>query len=270
MGHADLVETVNHEWYMVMLAVRPKSGYTTMGRETFLAKVTWENGWPVVNPGHGMLTDTVEIDLPNWDIYDAAKKVKKVYNFTQMKELGYEFLMLRNPDENMYTLNPKQGLELLCGTETLKEKASSSYVCVRQQHHHFSSSVTLETQNLSDGKKAGIAYVQSNDYHLRVEADKETVELILCQAGKDEILGKLNVSGESELEIQMIIDDLEAQIEVFNSKKEKLLASGKIDIRALSTEVAGGFVGCTVGMYAVSNQQTEERACFKAFTYIEG
>lgn len=31
-----------------MLAVRPLEGYTTMGRETFLAKVIWENGWPVV------------------------------------------------------------------------------------------------------------------------------------------------------------------------------------------------------------------------------
>ena len=269
VGHADLVQTVNNEWYMVMLAVRPKSGYTTMGRETFLAKVTWENGWPVVNVGHGMLTDTVEIDLPNWDIYDATKKIEKVYDFTQMNELGHEFLMLRNPKDNMYVLSQKEGLELLCGTETLKEKASPSYVCVRQQHHHFSSSVTLETQNLSDGKKAGIAYMQSNDYHLRVEVDKEVAELILCQDGKDEVLGKISVDGESALEIQMMIDGLEAQIEIMNGKKEKLLTSGRIDIRALSTEVAGGFVGCTVGMYAVSDKQTDDRACFKAFTYRE-
>ena len=27
-------------------------GYTTMGRETFLAEVTWEDDWPVVNPGN--------------------------------------------------------------------------------------------------------------------------------------------------------------------------------------------------------------------------
>ena len=43
MGHADLVKTINDEWYMVMLAVRPLEGYTTMGRETFLARVEWEN-----------------------------------------------------------------------------------------------------------------------------------------------------------------------------------------------------------------------------------
>ncbi len=66
VGHADIIETPKGEWYMVMLAVRPLEGYTTMGRETFLAKVTWENDWPVVNPGVGMLTDEVEIDLEEW------------------------------------------------------------------------------------------------------------------------------------------------------------------------------------------------------------
>ncbi len=46
VGHGDLFETPAGEWYMTMLAVRPLEGYTTMGRETFLAKVTWENNWP--------------------------------------------------------------------------------------------------------------------------------------------------------------------------------------------------------------------------------
>ena len=54
-----------------MLAVRPLEGYTTMGRETFLARVEWENDWPVVNPGVGRLTDTVEINLPKWTAYTA-------------------------------------------------------------------------------------------------------------------------------------------------------------------------------------------------------
>lgn len=39
VGHGDMIETPEGSWYMVMLAVRPKEGYTTMGRETFLAKV---------------------------------------------------------------------------------------------------------------------------------------------------------------------------------------------------------------------------------------
>ena len=62
VGHGDLIKTPNNEWFMTMLAVRPLNRYTTMGRETFLAKFIWEDEWPVVNPGVGMLTEKVEID----------------------------------------------------------------------------------------------------------------------------------------------------------------------------------------------------------------
>ena len=55
VGHADLVDDGNGNWYMVVLACRPNQGYTLLGRETFLAKVTWEDGWPVVNAGVGHL-----------------------------------------------------------------------------------------------------------------------------------------------------------------------------------------------------------------------
>ncbi len=66
VGHADLLQTPAGEWYMTMLAVRPTEGYTTLGRETFLARVTWENDWPVVNVGVGKLTEMVEVHLPKW------------------------------------------------------------------------------------------------------------------------------------------------------------------------------------------------------------
>ena len=42
-----------------------------------------------------------------------------------------------------------------------------------------------------------------------------------------------------------------------------------IDIRALSTEVAGGFVGCTLGLYASDSEEREVpvKALFKSFGY---
>ena len=67
VGHADLVDTPEGDWYMVMLASRPCEGYSGLGRETFLAKVTWENGWPVVNEGEGRLTDILDVDLSEED-----------------------------------------------------------------------------------------------------------------------------------------------------------------------------------------------------------
>ena len=42
-----------------------------------------------------------------------------------------------------------------------------------------------------------------------------------------------------------------------------------LDISALSTEVAGGFVGCTVGIFATDGEDREEPvyANFKSFSY---
>ena len=55
-GHADIVQLQDGSWYMVMLASRPYGGYhKNMGRETFIAPMIWENGWPVVCPGTGKL-----------------------------------------------------------------------------------------------------------------------------------------------------------------------------------------------------------------------
>lgn len=38
--------------------------HSSMGRETFLARVIWENGWPVIAPGVGHLEDEFTIDMP--------------------------------------------------------------------------------------------------------------------------------------------------------------------------------------------------------------
>ncbi len=288
VGHADMIETPNGEWYMVMLAVRPLECHTTMGRETFLAKVVWENDWPVVNPGVGILTDEVEINLPEWnpeedDTYDTTANCvpgsSRTYEFGGMSRLGDEFLFLRNPGENLYALD-KEGLKLGFRKITLKEEDSPAYIAVRQQHHRFVSAVSLNTANLTEGRRAGIALVQSNEYHLRVEVCREEKEqlradVILCKAGEDSVVSRavIPVAGET-VGLILTVDGLKASVELeFETKnsdgREKALICSDLDIRALSTEVAGGFVGCTVGMYAVADEDNHgEAACFGSFSYL--
>ena len=56
VGHGDLIELKDGSWYIVTLASRIYGGYhKNMGRETFVAPVEWENGWPVVSPGSGRI-----------------------------------------------------------------------------------------------------------------------------------------------------------------------------------------------------------------------
>lgn len=277
VGHGDMVETVAGEWFMVMLAVRPMEGYTTMGRETFLAKVIWENGWPVVNPGVGILTEQVEIKLPEW-IPDQKGTTSfpgtdKDYDFTRMECLGEEFLQLRNPKENSYQLANGVGLLLSFGESDLKELTSPSYVAIRQQHHFFDAEVTLNISNLTDGRCAGLAMVQSNEYYMLVKVQEQKAILLLCENKEDKIQGELEIEGE-EVILQFQVRGLAVSVNVIS--KESVAATsqklGEVDVRKLSTEIAGGFVGCTLGMYAMKDESKisengNEYACFQRFIY---
>ena len=260
VGHADLVKTINDEWYMVMLAVRPLEGYTIMGRETFLARVEWENDWPVVNPGVGRLTDTVEINLPKWTAYTAESNE---YVFSTMGQLPPEFMVLRNADKSHYSLEKGKGLLMLFDTHTLKEQASPSYLALRQKHHHFIAKALLDVSNLSEDKRAGIAYVQNNLYNLRVEVNGKMAEVILCEKGTDRRVISMPLQGSNPLEVSLEVDGLSAAVIIEGQK------SPEVDIRTLSTEAAGGFTGCTVGLYAVADTENTDCACFKRFSYSE-
>lgn len=292
VGHADLFETPAGEWYMVMLAVRPLEGYTTMGRETFLAKVVWEKDWPVVNPGVGMLTQEVEIGLPEWNplreetsftFQNPGKSCvpgsSRHYDFTRMEALGNEFLFLRNPDADMYRLEAGRGLYLKCQSAALTDKASPSYVAVRQQHHSFCAKAGVRTEgmnrNAGGGWKAGLALLQNDEYHLRLELSAGQAAAILCEKGIEHVIGIKAVTDRQPVLI-LKVDGLRAALAVQEGEEIFVLVRD-VGIQGLSTEVAGGFVGCTVGMYAMAENAgakahptQENRAgevCFCSFSY---
>ena len=52
-GHADLIEAPDGSWWMMLLGTRPRGTsprFHVLGRETFLAPVTWVDGWSTVGP----------------------------------------------------------------------------------------------------------------------------------------------------------------------------------------------------------------------------
>ena len=59
-GHADFFNGPDGSWWVVFLALRPQSnGHSQLGRETFLAAVDWDDGWPMVNGGK-----SIDLNVP--------------------------------------------------------------------------------------------------------------------------------------------------------------------------------------------------------------
>jgi len=245
VGHADLVETPNHDWYLVTLAVRPLEGYTTLGRETFIAKVEWEDGWPVVNPGIGRLTDSLEINLQETPLPER----EFIYDFTKMKELGTEFLTLRNHDEPFYEID-NTGLTIKLSSNDITKEEQVSYIAIRQLHHTFTVETDIKVSSLDRDVNAGLVLFQNNLYHLKIECRNQDIVSLICQKGKNQVISMFSYRDyvkDGKLNLKIKVDGLKAELEAGGR------SLGTADIRELSTEVADGFVGCTTGIYGFGN-----------------
>ncbi len=269
VGHGDLVQAVNGDWYMVMLAVRPTNGFTTMGRETFLARVMFEDGWPVVNPGLGILSDELSIRLDEYKPVEPATSLpntSKKYNFAKMEKLGPEFMSLRAPLGDAVKFD-SEGLLLKCGQDNLSELSYPSYLCIRQDAKHFEVRVSLYTDNLMMGTRAGICLMQNNMFHVRFEVSENRGRVVLVKNGEPDLIAQDTIE-ESPATLVMKVAGTKLSLYSLNEKGMKPFVR-HLDISSLSTEVAGGFVGCTVGIFATDGEDREEPvyAKFKSFAY---
>ncbi len=271
VGHADLVDDGHGNWYMVLLACRPEEGYTLMGRETFLAKVTWEDGWPVVNAGVGRLEECVA--LPGTGTEAGQEPVCRTYSFDG-DTLPPELLTLRNHRERVLSLDAaERGVRLFMRPNTLRDSGEAAYLALRQQHRRCEMEATLRPRFSQETDCAGVALVQNERNHLRAECygDGDGVQLrvISCADGADALLARVEVPAPEEICLLLRVEGLRACVLLKSGEGWRPVASG-IDLRPLSTERSGGFVGCTMGLYASGNgADAGGYADFSGLTYRE-
>lgn len=90
VGHGDLVDTKDGQWFMVVLGRRNNPyHYQSIGRETFIVPVVWENGWPVVNPGKGIVESSFDMTgEENDDLGNVIKRDVFFDDFNEKKLFG--------------------------------------------------------------------------------------------------------------------------------------------------------------------------------------
>lgn len=261
VGHADLVETQKGEWYMVTLASRPYGGYyRNLGRETFLVPVAWEDGWPVVNPGIGHVEDTVIApDLPPYEV----KPISELEDFDN-DSIPYHFMYLRNPNFNKYSLSERKGyLRLMAAPETIMELSSPTFVCIRQTGISFDYEACMQFMPMKDEDEAGIVILQSNEYNYRMVCTLRegfrVIMLIKCQNGQEEVISQIRVEdinrNQAPIRLRLTADKQELKFAFSYDGHSYHIVKASVDARILSTDIAGGFVGNTIGIYCSSNGQ---------------
>jgi alpha-N-arabinofuranosidase len=259
-GHADIVSTPNDDHYGVFLAVRPYEGnkYNT-GREVFILPVDWSGEFPVFVGGHDPIQPTLPLPagvenktgkdgfLPNgnWtytDEFDAG-------------ELSQRWLMLRTPDSTFYAF---QDGELVLDKKAVstKERKNPSLVGFRQQHITFSAQTDLQFVPENETDLAGMVCFQDDQYNyifgLTLVNGERSLVLEKTFRGTSEIVASQPFNKDRvTLKIEGDKANYSFAYSTDGGKKFTYLAQNQ-DGSILSTDVAGGFIGNIICLYATS------------------
>jgi xylan 1,4-beta-xylosidase len=270
-GHADLVETEQGDWWAVFLGSRPyrpyEEGYMNTGRETFLAPVKWENGWPVINPGKEEVQYHYPIPLP----------LKKAYtersysgNFTwrdgfNKETLCRDWTFLRTPREKWYDLKKKPGsLSMQLRPESCSGNSNPSFLGHRQQHLCGSASTKIGFIPNAENEKAGLLVFQ-NEQHFyflckSLEGNEPVIQLYNSSDNKStndqiELITSQRIGNENNGKELLLKIEAQGSMYSFSYAYEPqkwILLKDSVDAMFLSTRIAGGFVGCMYALYATS------------------
>ena len=266
VGHADLVQTPNGDWWSVMLACRPIDGQYYLGRETFLTPVTFEGTTPIFNPGKGQVL--LQDKRPNLPWTPFEKRTKDDFDGDK---LGFEWNFIRTPLEKWYAIKDGK-LQLNLRPEKITEKNNPSFVGRRLEYLQSSASTKINFKTIKDNEVAGLVALQNENYQYQLLKTKDSIVLlkVFNEDKKKQSIQKVASVPYAldEVFLKMENDNMKLRF-YFGAKESKYIQIGQDqDANVLSTGFAGGFIGAYVGMYASSNgQKTNNTAVFDWFQY---
>jgi xylan 1,4-beta-xylosidase len=248
-GHADLVRAPDGSWWMVLLGVRPRGGtpgWHVLGRETFLAPVSWAAGWPVV----GELSPVMA--APPWPLQpDPVVPQRDDFDLGGLRPC---WVSLRDRPASHCTTKERAGWLTLLARGDSPDEPDVVFVGRRQQHLSCRASTLIDPA----AGRGGLAVRLDERHHYEIEAASGEVAVLARIGPLRTVVASRSVpAGPVVLGIQATAtptpgagpDTIALGVEEPDGTFTVL---GTLDGRYLSTEVAGGFTGRLIGMYAAA------------------
>ena len=251
-GHADLLRTPEGEWWGVFLGCRPvKGGFENLGRETFLLPVRWsEDGFPYFLEGEE--TVPLIVRRPGAQVEENPTFGNFVVedSFAGDK-LDQAWMTLRGPADGLYAL--KGGaLELTCSPMRATRFETPALILRRLQHHAFTASTRMRF--VPEGSEAaGLLLYKDERHQYFLKVCLMDGEPSICLERSGETLSCKGLPKTfSTVDLAIASDDgLTFRFGYAVDGREMRTLVAGVDASYLSTAVAGGFTGTTVGPYAV-------------------
>ncbi|KAH6658774.1 glycosyl hydrolase [Plectosphaerella plurivora] len=172
IGHGELVEDASGQWWAVVLGVRKADGSHPLGRETFLAPVTWpEGGWPVISqPKASWEGPAVNPGSVPHDGIMFEERVSRVPD-----SIGW--LYIRDPEPQCYTLPDQNGRRITLRpslADMSRPTGTCTFVGKRQRTLEVVVETTLQLATVRSGEApivTGLAVYKHHLHHLSLRYD---------------------------------------------------------------------------------------------------
>ena len=285
LGHGDIVQAHDGTWWIVFLGHRlTEAYYHHMGRETGIAPLEWIDGWPVVNKnkapglhidiqtsaGEGKTETSPDMCCKNGgvDIYGNSS----VRTLFDGKPLGWEWNFFRKFFDG-YSMDERPGWLTLYGNKfTLDDKDTPAFIGRRIDNFEFRAEILMDYVPDKFGE-AGIAIAHTpfvhyefvltrKDHVCRTLLRKRVFDMVTETWGAEvpETPVKLQIIGDR---YTLIFNDSEIARD-----NDDYTCAGTGTVKLLSSEVAGGCIGCYVGIYASTRgEDAVEKAHYRWFEY---
>lgn len=265
-GHADLVKGPNDQYYGVFLAVRPnKENRVNTGRETFILPVDWSGEFPVFE--NGLIPLEPKLKMPK-GVENKTGQLGFIPNgnftFTDdftSKKLNFKWIGLRGPRE-AFISTTKKGLEIHPFATNIKALKPTSTLFLRQQHNNFSLTTTLEYKPKSEKDLAGIVALQNEnsnyvfgitqkagDYYVLLQKNQRKMG---SHETESTILASTKIDIKNPIKLQLKANGDAYEFGYSTNGTDFANVGGTVSGDILSTDVAGGFTGCLLGLYATT------------------
>lgn len=294
IGHADLCQDSDGNWFAVCLGSRPYGGYhKNIGRETFLCPVVWENDWPICSPKTGKME--FEYNLPGEAKQNPQSKVDE-WTFDGPKlPLNAVLWGSNSNSSNVFQLQ-NHHLTLSCQPASITkplhqdlkgENPPIAFMGRRQTSINFT--VTTKMNFVPQDKEAaGIAVMQASNHQFRFEVVRNQqnywLRLILVQTDfngpsylptyqaqtTEKLVAKVPI------DLNILQNGLELRLQATGQNYRFMYCNegnwqdicSNIDARLINPEKISCMVGTLLGVFATSNERpSTNHATFDNFTY---
>lgn len=259
-GHADMVEGPDGKYYAVFLAVRPnEKNRVNTGRETFILPVDWTGEFPVFE--NGLVPLKPRIKMPAGITNQAGQNgFLPNGNFTYTDELNasplnFRWIGVRGPRENFISTS-KEGVKIKPLPVTIKATEPTSTLFCRQQHASFEATVKLRYDPATEKDLAGIVCYQKETFNYVFGITRKGSDLYLVLErtghGKSTVLGSEKIADANDILLRVAAKGDDYSFSYATHGQQFRNIGGTVSGDILSTDIAGGFTGALIGLYATS------------------